>query len=299
MYRRLIGQEMSRVYGLSYDPKRTELLIKIHQQFIDNNALDLRGSRIASGIIEEFKFENLMQNFGGDIGFDGVIQRVGNEGEFAVFGIEMPKIKWLSDIPCDECHGDGKDHSICEREHCMSCHGLKRKFFYEFGEARKISASLTVIFSALNYYLFHERPTACQLPQLLSIRTITKEGNHGGSLDGEYGISFCRGLERLKNQKEIIVERAIEAMKSAHRQMFQDPTCPDYGFRVIFDGSPYLIIDCPGDRTGIFPGDEPYRIGKGCDFSCHNVDHPDQQLMIIIGLATFHDAVDQLITSHN
>ena len=54
----------------------------------------------------------------------------------------------------------------------------------------------------------------------------------------------------------------------------------------------WLSIGCSGDRTGLHPSSfGSIGIGRGYQFSCHNVDTSMQQLTLLVGLATLCDKV--------
>ena len=167
----------------------------------------------------------------------------------------------------------------------MYCNGDGEEHDYRWHEVYAISASLTILFSIIEY---PEIETACQLPQLLVVQTKFGKGSHGGELGGGYGIELCDWLSIFQPNTEI--PEMSDAMKLAYGRMLGREYFNKRSFKatVAYENG-WLNVSCPGDACGLHPSDGFIRAGDGYRFSSHNVDRPAQQLTLLSGLAALHD----------
>ena len=270
-------------YELSWDSARLAILVRIHAEF-------MRTARIASHFLQavpEMKKEFALASFSGDLdkefGFDRAMQRVGNEGHFAIFLLPLPRVRAVTDVKCSACNGKGYDYFT--KTKCYLCDGERVAVEYRHQKAFASSATLTVLGFLLNYNDMKEK---CARDQLMTLSTVTGSGPHGGSLSGMYGIRFCEWLGRQAGRD---IPEAVSAMQAAHDHMLGKGRFPASHFQArVEDDRGWLNMTCPGDACGINPGYEGVgREGGGYNFSSHNVDTPAQQLTLVAGLAALHD----------
>ncbi|OGZ41824.1 MAG: hypothetical protein A3B04_03115 [Candidatus Portnoybacteria bacterium RIFCSPLOWO2_02_FULL_39_11] len=180
------------------------------------------------------------------------------------------------------------------------CHGAGREFFYDWQNAKAISASLTLIFILLE---LPEKETSAKIPQLMTVQTITKSGMHGGSLYGQFSSFIRTYLSSLYQRQTTPIIEMIQAMKIAYEFMFEpQEEMYQHDFRAgVFSEFGWLNTDCPGNACGLNPSlDAEYDMKKPCHgykFSCHNVDTAAQQLTLLAGVAALHDKARQEIKS--
>ena len=127
-------------------------------------------------------------------------------------------------------------------------------------------------------------------------RTVTIKDMHGGSLSGQYSVFLGRYLNDLPVGTSI--EEMVLAMKRAYKIMDQG-LGPLPRFSASIDGdNGWLNVDCPGDACGLHPSHGSVEESQGYEFSCHNVDTPQQQLTLLAGLAALHDKARREITDY-
>ncbi len=265
-------------YEISW--REPSLILRINKEFIINNRLDLAKSPIVEHYKKESKLPDFDDDFTKDIGFGGIFKYLCEIDDFIEFEITIPKIKWITETKCGDCSGTGLEEHYDGK--CLFCEGTGYKWIMEWKEITKISATFSVLTTWLH---FCEIETSVSYPQLMTFETLTRQGMHGGSLNGDISIPFKAYLESLG---DIYLHEISTATKSAHNQMF--------GYKEFYESSfnSYIskgrfIIDCPGNATGLHPSDWYDEKGKGFEFSCHNVDSPAQQLTLIVGLAVLCD----------
>ena len=245
-------------YELSFvEDKKPAIILRVHKEFITNLSPIPKDAPIIKLFMEEFKFRNFIGTFNKNFGFDDSFRRLGEKKNFVEFAVEIPKSKT------------------------------------SWQSAYAISASFTV-FTGLAKFL--KVGTSAPFPQLMTIKTVTKEDMCGGSLSGEFSIPLVRWLVGLyKKNSEPIIPEIIEAMKIAYRYMVGLRRFDQFDFRarVAYEYG-WLNISCPGNAAGLHPDDNAefdMKRGLGYEFCSHNVDTPVQQITLLAGLATLHDQV--------
>ena len=272
-------------YELSWDIARLAILVRINVEF-------MRTAKIASHFLQavpEMKKEFALASFSDDLdkefGFDGAMQRVGTEGGFAIFLLQLPRVRVVTNVKCSACNGKGYDYFT--KTECYLCEGEKASVEYQHQKAYAASATLTTLGFFLNY---NDMKGAGGRDQLMTLSTMTMSGPHGGSLSGAYGMRFRQWLGRQACRGDI--PEAVSAMQAAHGHMLGKKVFSAFQFQARSeDERGWLNMSCPGDACGINPGYEGISSEPGCgyNFSCHNVDTPAQQLTLVAGLAALHD----------
>jgi hypothetical protein len=273
----LIYENIPCWYELSF--RKSALILRIHKEFIEKQRVDLSKSPIVEHYKKELKLPDFEDDFSKNIGFGGVFKYLREIDNFVEFEITTPKIKEITASPCVGCNGTGLREDYYDSK-CAFCDGTGYKWSMQWEEIVKISATFSILTTWLKY---PDIETTSPLPQLLILDTITQEGLNGGSLGGDIGIPFKLYLESLGERVEL--PRATIAMKNAHNHMFGNPDLyQDWDFGA-YVRSGKFIINCPGNACGLHPSEWHGDENEGFEFTCHNVDSPAQQLVLIIGLA--------------
>lgn len=280
-------------YELSWREKEPAIILRVHQDFIDSIPAVTSENFMVASFMKSFKFQRFSGDWQEKFGFDdGVFEYQGKqENGFLEYAISIPRIKIITEKPCKECNGTGKDLHWQERFQeeikCHHCSGSGFELDYNWPLARAVSASFTIFFILSRY---PEIETSAPFPQLMAIDTMTGTDMwHSGSLGGEFSIPMTQWLASHENDNETIL-KIVEAEKIAYCRMFEGDD-GRYGFRANIRQGGGLSIDCPGDACGIHPDSWGIEKGRGYKFSCHNVDTAAQQLTLLAGLAALHDHV--------
>lgn len=275
-------------YELSWLEKIPAILLRVHKDFVEEikeRKIDFEKAPMVMGLKLEFGFKNFVGDFNGNFGFDDVFKRKGEKDGFIEFLIKIPKVKKKTDKSCSCCKGKGKTDFAGIKKLCLSCDGKGKEYIYDWRSPYAISGSLNVFFTLA---AFPKKDTCAPNNQLMDINLRTTRGGHGGSLRGDYSIFLAEWFNSC--DKEKTATQIKQATMRAYRRMFEMSSFDRYKFdtRVNNGG---VFISCPGDATGIHP--DGYRNDKneGREFSCHNVDTPMQQLILLVGLAALHDIV--------
>jgi hypothetical protein len=286
--REIIYKDIPCWYELSWQAKKPAIILRIHKEFLESMKAIGCGSPIIESYKSKFgfnKFNNFTEKYSG---FDNSFYKRNVNGEFQELEIGMPVFKNMSGKKCKECKGTkkGKYDDIC-----YYCEGTGEEFVYNWEKAYAVSASFSIFFALAAY---PEMKTSSKLLQLMTVRTLTEKGMHGGSLSGYFSIPICNWLRQL--DKHSNVPEIISAMKTAYRFMFNAKIKDwifEHDFRAYVNEG-FLIVDCPGNACGLNPTSFNSFYGEknnGYEFSCHNVDTPAQQLTLLAGLAALHDKV--------
>jgi len=269
-------------YELSWREDGPSIVLRVHQEFIDNSQKIPDNAPIAELFRDDFKFKQFCGNFEKNFGFDNALRRLPARDEFVEFSIDIPHMKKRTEEKCPDCNGTGKDEFLLRE--CFHCDGSGKETFLEWGQIYAISASLTVFFT---FSQFPIEETSSQLHQLFTIKTVADKDMHGGSLWGEFSIPFTDWLISLG---QVDLPEVVHAMQVTHKQLFgQLKEFDKYSFRACLRESGSIIIDCPGNACGIHPEINTRWEGFGYKFTCHNVDTPWQQLTLLTALAVLHD----------
>jgi len=287
-YKTIILDSIPCWYELSWQEKEPAIILRIHKEFITEAEKLIKPNSpipIAIDFINQFGFKKFCHDLCGNFGFDNSFVLNKERDGFVELLAKIPKIEKDSGKKCSMCKGTKKDPLL--RGECLSCNGSGKDFIMDWPAAYALSASFT-IFSVLAMY--PETETSAKIPQLLTVQTMTREGIHGGSLNGEYGIHLVQWLSSFKQYTAI--PEMVKAMQSAYFQMFNYSEFVSREFRASIDNANgWLNVDCPGNACGLHPSDSSYGMRKnsGYKFSCHNTDTPAQQITLLAGLAALHD----------
>jgi len=274
-------------YELSWNPKKVAIILRIHRDFIRDKKVIPENAPIVQYFKQEFGFQHFGRDPACDFGFDQAFKLKNSFGEFVEFEISIPKIRIKTDKHCGSCRGTGKDQF--RQGKCLLCEGTGKEYYYDWKKARMISASFNIFFV---FAFMHQGETSAKTPQLMEIQVTTDRGMHGGSLCGVYGIKTCDFLRSLGPRYQI--SEMVEAMVASNRRMFGKVSRYEESyFWAIVEGSKgWLNVSCPGNACGLHPGVNcQMELGRGYEFSCHNVDSPMQQLTLLSALAVLHDLV--------
>jgi hypothetical protein len=251
----------------------------------------LKDREISWGFEEIFGFQTFSKLLGEEefYGFD----RAGikkDRGEFIEIFFAIPQVDKMLDNPCPDCNGSGKDKFIDIP--CSYCEGMGKEISRDWSSIFAVSASLSVLFRNPQMYSPDEEATS-GLSQLITLNIMTSKEMGGSGIGGVWSKDFCDYLRYLyshKAREEQVIQEVVEAMKKVYHHCFNtlNKSLFDDEFRVSIKENAWMVIDCPGDRCGVHPSHDPLSDG-GCDFSCHNVDSPVQQITLLAGLAVLHD----------
>ncbi len=259
----------------------------MHEDFL--NGLDVE--RIAQvpfvqDMKEKFKLADFSLDWRkGDIGFGGVFKKGNSKDGFTEFSVKMPQVEQtVKDEKCENCRGTGKD-SFPFHGKCLYCGGMGENKTIVWADVYGISAS----FRLFGLSWPPDKDTSATRPQLLVIRTITQEGIHGGAISGEISIPLTNWMKAIGKDGDVEILEAVQAMKTAYKEMFRSHGLDRFMFRVTESGG--FISDCPGNACGLHPHSwyELEKEAHGYHFSSHNVDMATQQLTLLVGLAALCD----------
>ncbi len=283
-------------FELSWDKKAVAIILRIHKKYLDTWPEIRPDLPIIEATKREFKFSSFSSDIRTkDFGFEGVFRYAGENADFISLNISLPKILSLSGKLCTNCNGAGRlEHP--ERR-CSRCHGKGKEIVYDWHSAYALSATFS-FFGMFSVSPFQEI-TYQALPQLLTVRTITQAGQHGGgSLGGEYSSALCKWVANLPANTSI--DEVELAMVQAYQYMFKLPSFGRLQFQASHRGDGIFCARCPGDACEIrspYLGDG--KVGKeGTKFNSNNVDSPLQQLTFIVGLAALHDKARKEIVTY-
>lgn len=259
-----------------------KLLLRIHGDFVSSIKEIPADALVVGDFMNEFKFKTFGGRFGADMGFEGSLKYQGTAGEFLEYEIPTPLVKKFKNEPCVHCGGMGYDEIL--RRDCLFCE-KGRESYYDWEPAFAVSASLTLLFMIMR---FPKEETNAEVPQLMRVDTATTKESYGGWISGEYGRELAAYL-RFRPTGSI--PEMVSAMKTVFSRM--EGNMPN-GYEGRFEahvrsGDGWLNVSCPGDAAGLHPESDIVDRGCGYKFSCHNVDQPMQQLMLLASLAALHD----------
>ena len=269
------------LYELSWQEKGPGIILRIHRSIVENVRSALEKYPIVKFISQSFDFSSFELDFDGNIGFEGAFKRFKGTEKFLEFVAEIPQIRKYSGQDCRYCRGSGTDESL-DLE-CLFCNGSGKEEIFDWKAAEAISASFTVLSTALNLAEATADSSDCQL---LTIETITQRGPQGCSLSGEISIPL---RDWLLAWGENEIPEMIQAMSAAYSQMMGSKFCDEYSFRARAQNDGVFCTDCPGSSCGLSPLGIPRRKGEGFEYNSHNTDNAAQQLTLLAGLAALCD----------
>jgi len=282
----IIDENMPCWYELSFLETENvpSIIFRLHRDFvgyIKEKKIDFNNSFIAKSLKEEFELKDFLSDFDGDIGIGGVLKFLGVKDEFYEFETKVPKIK-IDGGKCSSCDGLGERELF--NDICPSCKGTGIGYIIDCEKIINFSASYTIMSGFLSGW-GKENTSSSKLPQLFSLHTILRRGDHGSSLNGEISIPLKTWIMSSAKRGTEMPE-VVSAMRKTYRKMMGPG---DYfSIYAYWDDSGHFYTQCPGNACGLCSADFTEK-GKGIKFNCHNVDLPEQQFTLIAGLAALHD----------
>ncbi|MDO8498232.1 MAG: hypothetical protein Q7S44_00355 [bacterium] len=272
-------------YELSWIESGPTLVLRIHEDFIENAYQMTPNSPIIRALAQDLDLGNFSGDFQGHIGFEEALKNQGKKDGFTEFALAVPQIKRITDQECQWCGGSGQD-DLRDWE-CLRCEGSGKGYEMDWHQAYTASASLTAFTVLLR---LSEKDTSTLFPQLLTFQTITQKDMHGGSLGAEVSFPLRQWLSRYAGSNTL--PEVTRAMMATYDQMFGLKDLDEYCFQMIIREDGALMMDCPGNASGLHPDHQAINgidRGYGYELACHNVDSPAQQLTLLAGLAALHD----------
>lgn len=277
-------QSLPRWYGLSWSAADPAILIRIQQSFLARLEPMNKDAPIVGGYVNMFAPLSFCGDFARGFGFDNSLIRKEDNGGYAIFHAQLPKVRLQTAKRCLMCGGRKKDR-VVRGEPCYSCEGTGKEHEYRWREAQLLSTSLALLFQLIEFsdtlLLVRER-------QLLTVLLGALAG--ASPICGTYGIEF---VGWLRGQYRRPLDEMVEPMRTAYSHMMgKSRAHPDRFSARVDHPSGWLNVGVEGDRCGLYATHEP-QPGQGYDFSDHNTDNPAQQLAMVAGLAALHDRVDR------
>jgi len=276
-------------YELSWNEDQG-IILRIHQDFVNQNGPIVEDAPIVRHFAERFKFKKFEGGFEKDFGFNDSLKFLGRAGEFVEFLVSIPRVM-KPEGKCPMCGGFGKDKLAWQRVRCLYCDGEGVSMRYDYTEAYAISTSLSALF---RYMEFPNFITRCSMPQLITVKTVTLTGDFCGcEVAGEYSREVTQWMQK-HGQGDI--PEMIAAMQSAWSIMDGGmKSFYEHSFRAYLSNDKgWLCTSCPGNACGLHPdhcAEHSMSRGEGFGFSSHNVDNPQQQIVLLASLAALHDLV--------
>jgi hypothetical protein len=271
------------VYELYYKKGNPPILkLRLHKDFVEDN----KNRALLELYIEHFQKEHGLGEFllfnTGYFGFDKAIKQGEIIGEFIEYDIEIPVFRKETSEPCKKCDGTGWDNDF--DDDCSLCDGCGQEIFYDWKSLNAISASLHILNMMTENF---EKETSAQNPQLLTFHIFCGKGMGGYPINGAYGIDFCNWLNSLSPYR---FDDAIIAMQDVYYYITKSKSVYEWNFQAHTQNIAWLIISCPGDACGTFPvNNYRWEPDQGEEFSCHNMDNPIQQIVLLVALAVLSD----------
>lgn len=280
---RMSDERVPCVYDLYFIEGNPPILrLRLHKDFVEANKDKAPLELFIRSFQEKHDLGEFLPFGSGYFGFDKVIKQGETVGEFIEYNIEIPVFMKETPEPCKHCKGTGWDKYFGRP--CSWCEGSKHEIFYDWRLLNAVSASLHIlnIFTEL-----FEKDTSAKNSQLLSFQIICGKGMDGYPISGTYGIDFCNWLMSLPAPHYF--DEAIKAMQSVHYHITRRKSGYSWDFQAYIEKNAWLIISCPGDACGIFPEGHSWKPGEGKEYSCHNMDNPWQQILLLVALAVLSD----------
>ncbi len=268
-------------YELSWQKLGTMILLRVHEDFIKHAGNIPADYSLVAELQQNFSFVSFAGSFDKDFGFSrSFIRREKNNG-FVTFAIPVPLVRKLTGKPCEIC-GDIYD---VRKGLCLFCGGVGKGHTLDWPTAFAISASFTVFFSWAQLF---QKITSAKRTQLFTVETAARSGMNGGSLSGTYSIPLTKWLGSREIGKNI--PELIEAMSATYQRLFGPNFAPvaDELQAYVADKRGWLNVIGP-HRCSLCPSETTMMAECGYDFTCHNVDSPMQQLVLLAGLSALHD----------
>lgn len=260
----------------------------------DTPAVDFIVHKDAVHYVDELnkaKFKEKLVDEGGRWGFgEGCLLRSEDEDGSTRFRIPAKPFKFVLDEPCDRCRGTGEGEFS---DKCLYCDGGGKKTKIDWKEGMAISLSMSLLTDCFNELMIGDKKTSSSRLQIMAPFTGTTEMYF--PVHGYYSPAFVKWL-RSKGETHsspTFMPDVVDAMISVWKVMeaVKDDNLYPYDrgqFWFNTYDSGWLNISCPGDACGLHPSGSHIDSGEvGYDFSCHNMDNPMQQLVLMAALARF------------
>ncbi|MFA6588282.1 MAG: hypothetical protein WCT08_04380 [Patescibacteria group bacterium] len=275
-------------YEAGFQTEPLAVLIRIAEEIIPTLPIISQENLMVKSFLScKWGFKKFEPDYAGNFGFDNSLQYKGCENGFVVLECQIPRIWELTDLCCEHCKGTGKEDYFGEERKCLYCRGHGKAFKMDWQKAYAISATLSTLFSMLQ---FPDAETHHAIPQLMVHCFNVSRGLHGGSLGGNFSIEFTEWLLSFGHGGDIPIPEVEEAMQQVYARLFGHlDKYEKYDFRSwIRDGG--LVTSCPGNACGLHPESWGSITPKhGYNYACHNVDTSAQQLTLFAGLCYLHD----------
>ncbi len=278
-----------RKYHLWWDGNAKAIMIDIHKDCLKFFPHPITKDWPMVGLMakDHNYFDDLFDSFSGNLnsesfGFNKMIQKVNNSGDYFKFRAPLPRIRIETELPCKKCEGTGKhlDEHADPNEICRWCKGSGKKRVSDWKPAYALASSLDLLFGLLDF----DEVTSAKEYQHVAVTMVTRGGRNNTAIGGWFGPDLCDYIADDKPElKSFIVNNVSETMKLVNNWMYLN------------DNNPYIRTDCyPEGICWHVDSDACYagvslrgrKQGEGCDFSDHNVDNILQQLTILAGIAS-------------
>lgn len=242
----------------------------------------------------------------GFFGFGDSLRKSVNSDGNVVYHSRLPIIHELSTLPCPDCNGTGEDEFDDTMGlpliKCGRCHGTGKRSDIDWSTAYALSASIVCL---TNLLFLAGRSVVSGLSkndpvQLLVLNVISAPGNEGCSLGGYFSPRLMHFLltHRASYQFEEVRNAMIRVYEYMWRTVSPEKKRSLNGGIGAWQSTPgYLMLDVPGNASGIHLSGHYNREQGGAKFTCHNVNTPLQQLVLITGLAALCDLYEEKVNS--
>ncbi len=286
-----------RKYHLSWNQKLKLFTIQVSKECVRATRNVPSNSPWVRSVALTHDVDGLFDAFSGDLsadtfGFNGIVRRTRETDSYAEYCAAIPRVMIETNAVCEECGGNGKRNESGFNDRCLYCDGSGKRRIRDWRTAYLTTASLNLLFQVIEI---------CDVGsvedcQHATIQMMSEYGQHGSSLGGCFGVDLCGFLRNDLPEKIDVLENAFRAMSSAYNRMVTLRPYDRHSFSASADNG-FLILSCPGDACGVSMTDHCVSIGRGCEFSCHNVDSPVQSLSLLAGIASIVGQADRLMRS--
>jgi hypothetical protein len=227
----------------------------------------------------ESKFDgNYLHHFGFDVGLyqelqDGIVTH-------------SARLPCYTMATCDNCDGNGKRDPVFGDEDCIICEGTGDMRVIQWDKLLIMRANLKLLFEALNAWEYSSG-IAAEQPDMAINLSVIKPGMEASNMSVPFCDGLCQWLVAISENKWTMLDEVVTAMTRAWDIMSKGRDYDKYYIRAFCEQG-RLIMDVPGNATGIYMGTGSFGAGYGTMYS-HNMDTGLQQLSILAGLAKLHD----------
>lgn len=248
--------------------------------------------KIHSGVIRKIKKIdsselNFCTDFTKDIGIENVFKNKGiDKNNMFVYEAKINCIRKLTNQKCASCHGED------DFENCLWCGGTGKVSIYNRKNIYPLLASLSLLTRL--FYSAKKNIVSSNLCQLLTLSATVDLSPDSGSFSGEISQKLYR---YVKNQtQDFLSQKVTRAMIEATETMFGKNSIESKDgelgiFKKKINGT--VSFGCMGvNSCGIGTDENSYQDieqGFGYNFSSHNVNNIEQQMVLIVGLAALND----------